>query len=278
MRERVAASRTGGGPFSWMDLKSLLSPAARGVCTSAVDLVRAWKRWRLPDPLAPLPPHPDGYGDDLYGDEADRARLAAMQETAREAELFRRGEARAAAAADADAEEAAAPTAKKARDDGTFTLGEHVITRAALERAVAEARAVLPPGGALVWAALWPELLPEGASKPANVKQTRRAWIRWHGLDEEEEEEEEAKPAAAVYAGEEDEEEDEDLHSIGRARVTTFAVNAAVASVTKAVAGRMTCDWAAAAAALAPRCGEAGAQQIKAVWETVNQRLGPPAV
>lgn len=36
----------------------------------------------------------DGYGDDLYGDDEDRARLAAMNEMEREMELFERSEAR----------------------------------------------------------------------------------------------------------------------------------------------------------------------------------------
>lgn len=36
----------------------------------------------------------DGYGDDLYGDDEDRSRLAAMNEMEREMELFERSEAR----------------------------------------------------------------------------------------------------------------------------------------------------------------------------------------
>ena len=94
-------------------------------------------RWGHPDPCAAAGRSPDGYGPDLYGDEEDRARLEAMPETMREAELYEWGEARrrslecAWAAAAGPAEEAAPPAKAARRGEDTFRLPPSVLNAAA---------------------------------------------------------------------------------------------------------------------------------------------------
>jgi len=205
VRCALETHRATSTPFDWTELKTLLSPASRGFATSGSVLAAAWTRWGHTDPCA-APAHlPDGYGPDLYGDEEDRARLEAMPETMREAELYERGEARrrslegagGAAAAVEEAGAAEAPPAKVARrGEDTFRLGKHDISREALEAAVANACGE-PGGPNLVWASLWKTLLPVGSAKPGNTKQIRRAWQRWHPEEtsegEDEPEDDEAK-------------------------------------------------------------------------------------
>jgi hypothetical protein len=157
VRCALATHRATGTPFDWTELKTLLSPASRGFATSGSVFAAAWTRWGHPDPCA-APAHlPDGYGPDLYGDEEDRARLEAMPETMREAELYERGEARrrslegagGAAARAVEAGAAEAPPAKVARrGEDTFRLGKHNIPRDALEAAVANGRSFGAPGRA----------------------------------------------------------------------------------------------------------------------------------
>ena len=280
VRCALATHRAAGTPFDWTELKSLLSPASRGFATSGNVLAVAWKRWGHPDPCA-APAHlPDGYGPDLYGDEEDRARLEAMPETMREAELYERGEARRrslegagdTAAAVEEAGAAEAPPAKVARrGEDTFRLGKHDISREALEAAVANARGE-PGGPNLVWASLWKTLLPVGSAKPGNTKQIRRAWQRWH--PEEESEGEEEEPVKGAEPADEARE-----FRIGLVNVGAAALNAAVAAATQTSNGRRTCDWAAAAAAAAPGSGmqaEAAAQLAKEAWEEINQQMGAP--
>jgi hypothetical protein len=278
VRCALATHRATGTPFDWTELKTLLSPASRGFATSGNVLAVAWKRWGHPDPCA-APVHlPDGYGPDLYGDEEDRARLEAMPETMREAELYERGEARrrslegagGAAAAVEEAGAAEAPPAKVARrGEDTFRLGKHNIPREALEAAVANACGEPggPPGPHLVWASLWKTLLPAGSAKPGNTKQIRRAWQRWHPEETSEGEEEPEDGEAKEFR-------------IGLAKVGAAALNAAVAAATQTSNGRRTCDWAAAAAAAAPGSGmlaEAAGQLAKEAWETFNEQDGAPA-
>jgi hypothetical protein len=243
----------------------------------------AWKRWGHPDPCA-APAHlPDGYGPDLYGDEEDLARLEAMPETMREAELYERGEARrrslegagGAAARAVEAGAAEAPPAKVARrGEDTFRLGKHNIPREALEAAVANACG--EPGGTpgphLVWASLWKTLLPAGSAKPGNTKQIRRAWQRWHPEETSEGEEE---PVDGAEPAEEAKE-----FRIGLVTVGVASLNAAVAAATHTSNGRRTCDWAAAAAAVAPGSGmlaEAAALVARETWEEINKQAGAPA-
>ena len=277
VRCALATHRAAGTPFDWTELKSLLSPASRGFCTSGNVLAVAWKRWGHPDPCA-APAHlPDGYGPDLYGDEEDRARLEAMPETMREAELYERGEARrrslegAGGAAAAVEDAGAAPPAKVARrGEDTFRLGKHDISREALEAAVANASGE-HGGPHLVWASLWKTLLPAGSAKPGNTKQIRRVWQRWHPEEESEGEEEPVKGAERVDEARE--------FRIGLVNVGAAALNAAVAAATQTSNGRRTCDWAAAAAAAAPGSGmlaDAAAQLAKEAWEEINQQMGAP--
>jgi hypothetical protein len=273
-----------GTRFDWMELRHLLSPGARRGVASAADLVKAWQGWKHADPCAPRT-HADGYDDDLYGDEADRAALDAMAETRREAVLSERREARQAAAAAVAATAVAAaaaaeeeeeedeeePSAKKSRAD-TFKLGSETVTRQQLEAVVASERAA---GRAIVWAGLWSKLLARGGSKPTNTKNIRRNWERWHP----DEAAEEAGDEGEAEAKEEEEAKDA-LFSFGEAKVSAAALNEAVAAHTKTADGRRTCEWEAAAAAAAPSSGmmpDAAARLAKRLWEGHNKQAGAPA-
>jgi hypothetical protein len=188
----------------------------------------------------------------------------------------------AAAAAAAEAGAAEAPPPKGARrGENTFKLGSHEVTRDALDAAVAGARA---EGGAFVWTRLWDKLLPAVSTRPGNVKQIKRAWVRWHPDEEEEEEEEEDEDEAAheAVAGAQPSEaaaaEATEVR-FGLVKVKVDALNAAVASATTTTAGRLMSDWAAAAAAAAPGSGmlpEAAAQLAKEAWEVINKKVGAP--
>ena len=279
-------SLAAGRRFDWKELKHLLSSGARGVAASTAELETAWKRWGHADPCAPRV-YADGYDDEGYGDGADRAALDAMAETAREAVLAKRLEARQEAEADAaaaaegaareeeeeeeEAEEAPRP-AKKARGEADFRLGSVLVTREKLEAVVSAERAA---GRTIVWAALWSKLLEPGSSRPTNTKNIRRNWERWHP---DEEAGDEGEAAAGAEAEEEEEEDVPEgaLHTIGGVQLTTEAINAAAARVTKTTGGLTTTDWAAATEELLPGSGVFGEQLLQMKWSSINKAVAPP--